>query len=98
MARQTEIPGTEIPHIEELEQAAEAYVKVRDKRMDLTEQEITQKTNLIQVALAHEKELSKDADGNRCYRFDDLLVILKPGKPTCKVKHDTGDDDEGDED
>lgn len=37
MARQQiEIPGTELPHIEEIEQAAENYVKVRDKRMALT--------------------------------------------------------------
>lgn len=47
--------------------------------------------------MEHEKELSKDSEGNKVYRYDDLVVILKPGKPNVKVKHETGDDEDDDE-
>jgi hypothetical protein len=98
MAKQQEIPGTESPKIKEIEVAAEAYVDVRDKRMRLTEKEVTAKTNLIQVVQDHAKELSADKDGRPCYRFDDLIVILKPGKTNVKVRHFDADPEEGDDD
>ncbi len=99
MARkQLEIPGTGQERIEELESAADQYIKVRDARMRMTEKEIAAKTNLLQVALSHEAELSPDADGNKIYKFDDEMVILKPGKRNVKVKAIHSEDDDEDED
>lgn len=94
MPKQPELPGAERTAIPEIDDAAAAYVSVRDKRMALTEKEITAKANLITVVIAHAKELAADGDGNRCYRFDDQLVILKPGKPNVRVRHEAEDDDE----
>lgn len=96
--KQTELAGMEGPSIPEIEQAAEAYVKARDSRMRLTEKEITAKTKLIQVVLEHEKELSSNPDGEKIYRYDDEMVILKPGKRNVKVKAVHEDEEQEDED
>ena len=66
--------------------------------MKLTGEEVAAKLALLQVCQAHEKELDKDGDGNRVYRFDDELVLLKPGKANVKVKNAASEDDETDED
>lgn len=98
MAKQTELPGTERPTIKEIDKAADHYVNVRDKRMKLTEQEVIAKANLLQVVLENEKDLSKNDQGEIVYRYDDEIVIVKPGKANVKVKgaHDeeSEDDDE----
>lgn len=96
--KQIEMPGMEAPSIPEIEQAAEAYVKARDSRMRLTEKEITAKTNLIQVVLEHESELSSGPDGEKVYRYDEEIVILKPGKRNVKVKAVHEDEEQEDED
>lgn len=95
--RQMEIEGTGRVAIPEIDDAATAYVAVRDKRMAMTEKECAAKLNLVEVCLAHEKELSKDGDGNRVYRFDDLIVLVTPGKTKVKVKTAIDDPDEEDE-
>lgn len=96
MPKQKELDGMERPAIKEIEEAADAYVAVRDKRMALTTKEVAAKTNLMQVMLAHEKDLTKNGDGDLVYRFDDEIVILKPGKANVKVKaaHDDEEDEE----
>lgn len=93
---QPELPGAEGPSIPAIEAAAEEYVRTRDKRMKLTTAEIQSKAQLIAVCQDHVKELSKDGEGNFVYRYDDELVILKPGKTNVKVKraHETEDDDD----
>jgi len=97
MARnQTELAGIEAPKIPEIEKAADAYVKVRDKRMKLTEDEITLKGSLLQAMQKHHENLSVDAEGNRTYRFDEEVVILQPGKLNVKVKR--AEDPTSDED
>lgn len=98
MPKQLQIEGTEGPKIPEIEEAAEAYTGLRDKWQALGEKLTTAKVALTQTVLDHEKELSKDGDGNRVYRFDDMLVILKPGKPGVKVKAVHEDDDDEDDD
>lgn len=96
--QQLEIEGTEAPKIKEIEIAAEAYVDVRDRRMKLTEKEIVAKTGLIQTVLEHQKELPANDKGERLYRYgDDMMVVLKPGKPGVRVKHWV-DDSDGEED
>ena len=99
MARkQGELPGTEAPHIKEVEETAESYRVIRNKRMRFTEQEVIAQANLVTVLQAHVSELSQDANGNPTYRYDDQLVILKLGHAKAKVKTDTGEDDDNDED
>lgn len=82
---QLEIPGTERPRVKPIEDAAENYVSVRDKRMKLTEQEIAAKLKLIEVMLRNSDKLSEDGDGNRVYQYDEELVILNE-KTNVKVK------------
>jgi hypothetical protein len=98
MPKQLEISGTERKSIPQIDEAAQAYVAARDKRMALTDKEVAAKTNLIQVVLAFEKELEKGPDGVKTYRFDDELVLLIPGKAKVKVKAAHDDDDDSDED
>lgn len=89
---QKELEGMEPPSIREIENAAEAYVDVRDKRMKLTEKEVAAKETLIQAVLKHADAILPNGDGDRVYRYDDMVVILKAGKPNVKVRHDTGEE------
>ncbi len=79
-------PGVEQPEIAEIEEAAEAYVNIRDKRMKLTESEVSTRAVLSTVMHAHAGELPKDEDGNTFYPFDGRRVILLCGKERIKVK------------
>lgn len=90
MARQTRIPGTDSEKIKEVDDAAEGYVKARDKRMKLTEAETEAREALISVLKKHKLEVYRDDDAT-----PPLLVTLTPGKD--KVKVVTVDDDEGDD-
>lgn len=45
--RQAEIPGTERKVNKKVRAAAEAYVEVRDRRMDLTKEEVDAKAKLV---------------------------------------------------
>lgn len=95
--RQLEIPGTERKSIKEIEDSAEHYRSVRDKRMRLTEMEVAAKTDLIQVMVSHEADLEPGEGGTKVYRYDEEIVILKAGKINVKVKaahDDTPDDDD----
>lgn len=96
-SKQLKIPGTEPASIPEIEEASENYVRARDKRMRLLESEITAKTNLLQVLLQHEDKLSANEEGNKVYRYDDLVVILKRGKLNVKVKSAHDDEEAGDD-
>ena len=90
---QMEIPGTERPVIKAIENAAEAYVSARDKRMKALENEIALKTKLIEVMENNADKLGVDADGNLLYRYDEEVVILSK-LDTVKVKKavaETGD-------
>lgn len=98
MPKQTELPGTERPSIKEIDKAADYYVNVRDRRMKLTEQEVAAKAQLLQTVLQHEAKLSKNGDGEIVYRYDEEIVIVKPGKANVKVKGARDGDDDEDED
>jgi hypothetical protein len=98
MPKQKELEGMEKPSIPEIEEAADAYVSIRDKRMAMTEKEVAAKTNLLQVLLSHESELSPGEDGSKLYRFDDEIVLLKPGKRVVKVKSAHEDEESEDDD
>jgi hypothetical protein len=95
MPKQIEIPGTETPRIAEIDEAAEAFVAIRDKWQAHGKKLIEAKEALIQVCVAHTKEMAPDGEGNRLYKYDDdMMVILKPSKNNVKVKHVHEDEDE----
>ena len=95
MPKNEELPGMERPKIKEIESAADAYVSARDRRMKLTESEIAAKAKLIETVQKFADKLNVDGDGNRIYRYDDLVVILSD-KVNVKVK--SASEPEADED
>lgn len=84
---QEQLKGLEEPSITEIEDAAEDYKKLRDKRMKILDQEIAAKAKLLETMKENIEQLSVDAEGNRVYRYDEELVILSEGKVNVKVKH-----------
>ena len=84
--KQLEIPGTEQEVIEEIEQAAESYVSIRDKRMLLTEKEVAAKEVLSQAMHSHNLT---------SYSYDDMMVTVE-AKEKVRVKRiqDVSDDDD----
>lgn len=92
---QMEIPGTERPKIAQIELAAEEFINFKDKHERIGEQLNEAKEKLIDVMHVHEEKLSVDADGNRCYKYDDLILTLKSNEniKVKEVKEREGDDD-----
>ena len=74
---QTELKGIERPVIKAIEDAAEDYETIRDKRMALTEKEIEAKSKLLDLMKKHKCKL---------YRYDERIVELVPGEDGVKVK------------
>ena len=80
--RQTSIPGTEGPRILELDRAAEAYVDVRNERMELTEREVAARSGLGATMRKH---------GQTVYRVDGdepLIVTLLEGEAKVQVRRE----------
>lgn len=92
MAKQTQIPGTERKTIKEIDDAAEAYVEARDKRMKLTEREVEAREALVNAMRRNGLEVYRDDSASPA-----LLVLLKPGKDTVKVTTADGVDGAGEE-
>lgn len=80
MGRQQTIPGTEAKKIDEVDAAAEAYVKARDSRMRKTDLEVEAKTALIVVMQKHKLSVYKDSDA-----VPPLIVTLTEGEVKVKV-------------
>jgi len=72
--------------IPEVDKLAEDYIKERDKRCAMTPREIAAKTKLVEALHAHAGEIGKNGDGEIRYMYDNVVVLLKPGKETLKVK------------
>ena len=81
MGRQKELSGVERETIKEIDDAAEAYVEARDKRMALTKKEVDAKDALIAVMRTHRRKVYKDENAS-----PPLVVTLKDGKATVKVQ------------
>ena len=79
-------PGVAPVRIKELDQAIDAYVAERDKRMTMTKKEVAAKTKLSELMHKHEAEIGKDSNGEIIYRYNDEVAVLKPGKEELKVK------------
>ncbi len=62
--KQLEIAGTERKTVKEIDDAAEAYVDARDKRMKLTEKEKIAKDALVSVLKKHNLEVYRDDAAN----------------------------------
>lgn len=91
MARkQNALPGLEPKSIKEIDDAAEAYVKERDKRVKQSEREVTAKQALIAAMQKHKIEVYKDPSVT-----PPLIVTVVPGKPGVKVT-EAPDDEEDD--
>jgi hypothetical protein len=87
--KQVELPGVEREKFEDIEAAAEDYVRVRDKRMALTEEEVENKGILLSAMKEHK------LDRYRCE--DEKLVRIVPGKENLKVEADGGSTDISDD-
>lgn len=83
----------ERPKIKPIEDAAERYVELRDKRMKLLEQECAAKEKLTETMQANAGKLSQDGDGNLIYKYDEQVVIMAE-QVGVKVKHAKTSDDE----
>jgi hypothetical protein len=77
MATQKELPGMEDRRLEDLVEKATDYVKIRNKRQDLTKREVELKSDLL--ALMH-KHKRKD------YVFEDIEIHVVMEEETVKVK------------
>jgi hypothetical protein len=83
---QADLPGTEDSAIKPLEDAAKAYAKVRDERMELSREEGKRKAALIPLMHKHQKTT---------YKRHGIEINLIPEAEDVKVKiSKPGDDDD----
>jgi hypothetical protein len=82
---QQEIPGTEAPKIKAIEKVAEAYLDARDAFQKASGKVQEWRTKLIAVCREHETEMNVDSEGNRIYKYDELVVLFTH-KDGVKVK------------
>ena len=83
--------------IKAIDKLAVKYVNVRDERMELTKKECAARDALVAEVKAHADEIGHNDKGEIIYPFDDLKVVLKPGKDKITVRSKDSDE-EGDED
>ena len=81
-AKQLAIPGTKGPSIKELDKAAEAYVEVRNERMELTGREVEARGRLVACMQKHALTVYRvDADEPLIVTLeDDVKVKVKKAK------------------
>lgn len=79
-------PGVAQVNIPEIDALAESYIKERDKRCRQTPHEIAAKDKLVAAIHEHKERIGVDSNGEVIYRFDNVVVTLKPGKEELKVK------------
>jgi hypothetical protein len=92
---QQQIPGTETPKIKAIEKVAEAYQDSKDAFQKASAKVQEWKTKLIAVCREHEGEMSVDGEGNRLYKYDDLVVTFSH-KDGVKVKTAKEEDPDAD--
>ena len=73
---QKRLPGTEDAAIEELEEAAQSYAKVRDQRVALSRREIDQKDILLKIMKRHKKTVYRHGNVSiEIIQEDELLKV-----------------------
>lgn len=75
--KQKSLPGMEDRKLPELHSAAEEYVSIRDHRMQLTEEEVEAKANVLQLMLKHDKTV---------YVCEDIEIKRVHEEETIKVR------------
>jgi hypothetical protein len=86
--RQPDLPGTEDRRLQPLDDLAAAYAEVRDRRMELTDEEGTLKARAI--ALMHQFQKT-------IYKHDGIEIRLVAGAEDVKVKVRKAADDQDDD-
>lgn len=81
MARQKELTGIEKESIKEIDDAAEAYEDVRDRRMALTKEEVERQRALVEAMRRHKRRVYRDDTAS-----PPLLVTLTETEVKVKVK------------
>jgi hypothetical protein len=89
MGKQGELKGIERPKIQEIEDAAEVYVKSRNKRMKLSKEEKADKTALIEMMKKHKQSI---------YKLDDGEIVTISSTPQVKVSRPEEPEDDEAED
>lgn len=72
--------------IKAVDEKAEEYVRVRDRRMGLTKKEVQAKNELIDLLHKNAEKIGADGEGIMRYEYDDVVVELSPGKEQLKVR------------
>lgn len=75
--KQADLPGMADRKIPELHKAAEEYADVRDRRMELTKEEVAAKEEVLKQMHVHHKEV---------YKFEDVEIKLVHETETVKVR------------
>lgn len=87
--RSQALPGLEDRAIQPLEDIAEAYADVRDRRIELNKEEHELKANALKLMKKYDKTI---------YRHDGITIQVIEGEPDVKVKIKKPGDDEDDAD
>lgn len=80
-------PGVAQETIKAIEEAADAYVVVRDRRLKLAEQEADAGAALMAVVKANKERLGTNPDGETIYRYGSRIVTLKPVGEKVRVRN-----------
>ena len=88
--KEQDLPGVEGPgvspvKIPSIARLADAYVEVRDERMELTREEVKKKRALAAEMHKHEDKL-RDPDGVLRYDHGGIMVMISPGDEKLTVK------------
>jgi hypothetical protein len=79
MAKQARLPGVETPKLQDLEDAAEEYVEIRDRRIALTDKEVDAKGKLLNLMKKHDRKR---------YKRGPVSIEVVPEGEKVKVKID----------
>lgn len=81
MFKPTHIEGMEPPTVADIDQAAEAFLEIRNRRMDLTEQETARNRELMEAMKRHGLESYEFPNGDNTY----VVTVSKETVETVKV-------------
>lgn len=79
-------PGVGQIKIRSIDEAADDYIKARDRRCRMSPKEIAAKTKLTDLLHKHEEKIGRGADGILRYNYGDEVIVLEPGKEKLRIK------------
>lgn len=100
MAKQKELPGVGRKEIKELDEAAEAYVDVRDRRMALTKEEVKAKETLTLLMKAHKMKAYSyegerlNGESGETETVERLVKVEKVDKITVRIPKEPAPEEE----